>query len=116
VLVLLLGTTLFLTSALGIGLLISTLCLTQQQAFSLSFFYAAPAIMLSGFGYPVNSMPHTLQLVTYLDPLRFYLIVLRGTFLKGVGLEALWPQMLAMTLLGIGTLTLATLRFHKSLD
>jgi ABC-2 type transport system permease protein len=116
VLVLLFGTTLFLTSALGIGLLISTLCLTQQQAFSLSFFYAAPAIMLSGFGYPVNSMPHTLQLVTYLDPLRFYLIVLRGTFLKGVGLEALWPQMLAMTLLGIGTLTLATLRFHKSLD
>src|SRR5882762_1075988 len=108
VLVLLFGTTLFLTSALGIGLLISTLCTTQQQGFSLSFFYVAPAIMLSGFGYPVNSMPHTLQLVTYLDPLRFYLIVLRGTFLKGVGLEALWPQMLAMTLLGIGTLTLAT--------
>ena len=61
-------------------------------------------------------MPRTLQLITYLDPLRFYLIVLRGTFLKGVGLEALWPQMIAMTLLGIGTLTLATLRFHKSLD
>jgi ABC-2 type transport system permease protein len=116
VFVLLLGTTLFLSSALGVGLLISTLCATQQQAFSLSFFYVAPAIMLSGFGYPVTSMPSTLQLITYLDPLRFYLIVLRGTFIKGVGLGALWPQMFAMILLGIGTLTLATLRFHKSLD
>ena len=116
VFVLLLGTTLFLSSALGIGLLISTICSTQQQAFSLSFFYISPAIMLSGFGYPITSMPTALQWLTNLDPLRFYLIVLRGTFIKGIGLGVLWPQMLAMTLLGAATLTLATLRFHKTLD
>lgn len=114
--VLLLGTTLFLSSALGVGLLISTVCSTQQQSFSLSFFYVSPAIMLSGFGYPVTSMPKLLQWFTYLDPLRFYLVVLRSTFLKGVGLEVLWPQMLAMAILGAGALTLATFRFHKTLD
>ena len=114
--VLLIGTTLFLSSALGVGLLISTISATQQQAFSLSFFYITPAIMLSGFGYPIGSMPTALQWITNLDPLRFYLVVLRGTFIKGVGLEVLWPQMVAMALLGAATLTLATLRFHKTLD
>jgi ABC-2 type transport system permease protein len=114
--VLLLGTTLFLSSALGVGLLISTLCETQQQAFAISFFYISPAIMLSGFGYPITSMPTALQWFTNLDPLRFYLVVLRGTFIKGVGLGVLWPQMIAMAILGAATLTLATLRFHKTLD
>lgn len=116
VFVLLLGSTLFLSSALGVGLLISTLCQTQQQAFAISFFYISPAIMLSGFGYPITSMPIALQWFTNLDPLRFYLIVLRGTFIKGIGLDVLWPQMIAMALLGAVTLTLATLRFHKTLD
>jgi ABC-2 type transport system permease protein len=116
VLVLLLGTTLFLSSALGVGLLISTICSTQQQSFSLAFFFVTPAIMLSGFGYPITSMPTALQYVTNLDPLRFYLVVLRGTFIKGVGLGVLWPQMVAMTILGAGALTLATLRFRKTLD
>ncbi len=116
VFVLLLGSTLFLSSALGVGLLISTLCQTQQQAFAISFFYISPAIMLSGFGYPITSMPTALQWFTYLDPLRFFLIVLRGTFIKGIGLEVLWPQMIAMAILGSATLTLATLRFHKTLD
>src|SRR5271167_1655898 len=116
VFVLLLGTTLFLSSALGVGLLISTLCQTQQQAFAISFFYISPAIMLSGFGYPITSMPIGLQWFTNLDPLRFYLVVLRGTFIKDIGLGVLWPQMIAMALLGAATLTLATLRFHKTLD
>jgi drug efflux transport system permease protein len=115
-LVLMLGTTLFLLSALGVGLLISTACQTQQQAFAISFFYICPAIMLSGFGYPITSMPTALQWFTNLDALRFYLVVLRGTFIKGVGLDVLWPQMIAMAILGAGTLTLATLRFHKTLD
>jgi ABC-2 type transport system permease protein len=114
--VLLLGTTLFLSSALGVGLLISTVSQTQQQAFAISFFYISPAIMLSGFGYPITSMPIALQWFTNLDPLRFFLIVLRGTFIKGVGLDVLWPQMVAMAILGAATLTLATLRFHKTLD
>ena len=113
---LLLGSTLFLSSALGVGLLISTLCQTQQQAFAISFFYISPAIMLSGFGYPITSMPTALQWFTNLDPLRFFLIVLRGTFIKGIGLAVLWPQMIAMAILGSVTLTLATLRFHKTLD
>jgi ABC-2 type transport system permease protein len=116
VLVLMLGTTLFLSSALGVGLLISTVCQTQQQAFAISFFYISPAIMLSGFGYPITSMPTALQWFTNLDPLRFYLVVLRGTFIKGIGLDVLWPQMIAMAILGGATLTLATLRFHKTLD
>ena len=114
--VLMLGTTLFLSSALGVGLLISTVSETQQQAFAISFFYITPTIMLSGFGYPITSMPTALQWFTNLDPLRFYLIVLRGTFIKGVGLDVLWPQMVAMAILGAATLTLATLRFHKTLD
>ncbi|MFZ2062164.1 MAG: ABC transporter permease [Candidatus Binatus sp.] len=114
--VLLLGTTLFLSSALGVGLLISTVSETQQQAFAISFFYITPTIMLSGFGYPITSMPTALQWFTNLDPLRFYLIVLRGTFIKGIGLDVLWPQMIAMAILGAATLTLATLRFHKTLD
>jgi ABC-2 type transport system permease protein len=116
VFVLLLGSTLFLSSALGVGLLISTVSQTQQQAFAISFFYITPAIMLSGFGYPITSMPTALQWFTNLDPLRFFLVVLRGTFIKGVGLDVLWPQMIAMAILGAGTLTLATLRFHKTLD
>jgi ABC-2 type transport system permease protein len=115
-LVLLLGTTLFLLSALGVGLLISTACSTQQQAFSVTFFYVTPAIMLGGFGFPISSMPKVLQWLTYLDPLRFYLVVLRSVFLKGVGLSVLWPQMLALTILGTSALTIATLRFHKTLD
>jgi ABC-2 type transport system permease protein len=114
--VLMLGTTLFLSSALGVGLLISTVSQTQQQAFAISFFYISPAIMLSGFGYPITSMPTALQWFTNLDPLRFFLVVLRGTFIKGVGLDVLWPQMIAMAILGAATLTLATLRFHKTLD
>jgi ABC-2 type transport system permease protein len=116
ILVLLLGSALFLLSALGVGLLISTVCQTQQQAFAISFFYISPAIMLSGFGYPITSMPTALQWFTNLDPLRFFLVVLRGTFIKGVGLDVLWPQLIAMAILGAGTLTLATLRFHKTLD
>jgi ABC-2 type transport system permease protein len=116
VFVLLLGTTLFLLSALGVGLLISTVSQTQQQAFAISFFYISPAIMLSGFGYPITSMPKALQWFTYLDALRFYLVVLRGTFLKGIGLAELWPQMIAMAILGATTLMLATLRFRKTLD
>jgi ABC-2 type transport system permease protein len=115
-LVLLLGTILFLLSALGIGLLISTACTTQQQAFSITFFCVTPAIMLGGFGFPIASMPKMLQWFTYLDPLRFYLVVLRSAFLKGAGLSVLWPELLALTILGTSALTIATLRFHKTLD
>ncbi len=114
--VLLLCTILFVASAIAVGLVISTLCSTQQQAFASSFFYVMPAIMLSGFSYPVMSMPRALQWVTYIDPLRFYLVVLRSTFLKGGGLTDLWFETSVMTLIAGVMLAIATARFHKTLD
>src|SRR5208282_5069810 len=79
-LILLLGTCLFLLSTLGLGLLISTLCKTQQQAFASTFFVINPMFILSGFAFPIASMPTPLQWLTYLDPLRYYLVVIRATF------------------------------------
>jgi ABC-2 type transport system permease protein len=116
VLVLLGGAILFLLCMLGVGLLISTVSSTQQQAMVTAFFFIMPAITFSGFGFPISTMPQWLQYLTYLSPLRYFLVVLRGTYLKGVGMEILWPQMLAMAVLGIGLLTMAVLRFHKALD
>lgn len=115
-LVLMLGTSVFLLSMLGVGLLISTLCQTQQQALAANFFFISPAFLLSGFSFPIASMPEPLQWLTYLDPLRYFLVILRSTFLKGVGLDVLWPQMLAMAGLGAALLTVSVLRFRKSLD
>ena len=116
ILVLFAGAILFLLCMLGVGLLISTVSSTQQQAMVTAFFFIMPAITFSGFGFPISTMPQWLQYLTYLSPLRYFLIVLRGTYLKGVGMEILWPQMLAMTALGISLLTIAVLRFHKALD
>lgn len=110
------GAILFLLCMLGVGLLISTVSATQQQAMVTSFFFIMPAITFSGFGFPIATMPQWLQYLTYASPLRYFLIVLRGTYLKGVGFEILWPQMIAMGALGLGLLTVAVLRFHKALD
>ncbi len=110
------GAILFLICMLGVGLLISTVSSTQQQAMVTAFFFIMPAITFSGFGFPISTMPQWLQYCTYLSPLRYFLVVLRGTYLKGVGMEILWPQMAAMTALGLSLLTLAILRFHKAVD
>ncbi|HEX7638342.1 MAG TPA: ABC transporter permease [Burkholderiaceae bacterium] len=115
-LLLLAGTALFLLTALGLGLLISTLCRTQQQAFASNFFVLNPMFILSGFGFPIASMPQALQRLTLLDPLRYFLIIVRGTFLKGVGLDVLWPQFAGLAALGTMLLTVSVLRFRKSLD
>jgi len=115
-LILLLGVSLFLTCTLGMGLLISTLCKTQQQAFASSFFILMPGFTLSGFSFPIASMPLAMQWITYLNPLRYLLVVLRGTFLKGVGIGVLWPQMLAMAVIGATVLSVSVFRFRKSLD
>ncbi len=115
-LVLLLGTSFFLLSTLALGLLISTLCSTQQQAFSTNFFVLNPFFILSGFAYPISSMPQVLQWLTYINPLRYYLVVIRGTFLKGVGLSVLWPELAAMAAIAIVLLTASILRFRKSLE
>jgi len=116
ILVLLAGSLLFIACVLGVGLLISTVSNTQQQAMVVSFFFIQPAITLSGFGFPISSMPPVLQWLTYLDPLRYYLIVLRGTFLKGVGLDLLWPQFVGMAIIAAVMLTAAAARFRKTLD
>jgi ABC-2 type transport system permease protein len=115
-LVLLLGTVLFLLCMLGVGLFISTISATQQQAMVTAFFFIMPAITFSGFGFPISSMPQALQQLTLLDPLRYFLVVLRSVYLKGIGLEILWPQMAAMAGLGVTLLTISVFRFHKSLD
>jgi ABC-2 type transport system permease protein len=116
IMVLFLGAILFLVCMLGVGLLISTVSATQQQALVTAFFFIMPAITFSGFGFPINTMPLWLQYLTYASPLRYFLVVLRGTYLKGVGLGILWPQMLAMGVLGTVLLAVAVLRFHKALD
>jgi ABC-2 type transport system permease protein len=114
--VLLLGTSLFLLAALGMGLLLSTLSRTQQQAFALNFFLVNPFLVLSGFAFPIAAMPRVLQWFTVINPLRYFLVVIRAVLLKGVGLDIVWPSMLAMAGLGIAMLTLSILRFSKSLD
>lgn len=106
---------LFLSTALGIGLLISTVSRTQQQALLTMFLYFMPAVLLSGFLFPIANMPRAAQGLTYLNPLRYYLVILRGVFLKGVGVRVLWPQMAALLLLGVVTLAVATRRFRKTL-
>jgi len=115
-LVMTLGTSLFLLSALGLGMLVSTICKTQQQAFATNFFVLNPLFTLSGFAFPISSMPEPLQWLTVVDPLRYFLIVVRGTFLKGVGLAELWPHFAAMALIGTVLLGFSVLRLRKSLD
>ena len=105
----------FLMTTIGIGLIISTLSETQQQAMMSTFFFYLPALLLSGFMFPIANMPKIVQAVTYLNPLRYFLIIIRGIFLKGVGIDILWPQILALLLLGIFVLTLAVKKFHKTL-
>ena len=115
-LLMLLGASLFLSAAVGLGLLLSTLARTQQQAFALNFFVVNPFFILSGFAFPIASMPRVLQWFTVINPLRYFLVVTRAEFLKGVGIEAIWTQLLALALLAAGMLTLSVLRFSKSLD
>ena len=115
-LVMLLGASLFLLAALGLGLLLSTFSRTQQQAFALNFFLVNPLFILSGFAFPIAAMPRVLQWFTLINPLRYFLVIIRAVFLKGVGIDVLWPHLAAMALLGVGMLTLSVLRFRKSLD
>ncbi|HSE15103.1 MAG TPA: ABC transporter permease [Candidatus Deferrimicrobium sp.] len=114
-LLLLVATTFYLMSTLGIGLFISTVSRTQQQAMMSVFFFYFPAVLLSGFMFPVANMPSLVRYLTYANPLCYFLVILRGIFLKGTGLAALWPQMAALLLLGSATLFVSTRRFRKTL-
>jgi ABC-2 type transport system permease protein len=112
----LLGASLFLLAALGLGLLLSTLSRTQQQAFALNFFIVNPLFILSGFIFPIAAMPKVLQWITLVNPLRYFLVIIRAEFLKGVGAAVLWPELAAMALLAVTALTVSVVRFRKSLD
>jgi ABC-2 type transport system permease protein len=115
-LVLLLGAILFLIAAIGLGLLLSTVSKTQQQAFALNFFLVFPLFILSGFAFPIAAMPSILQWCTLINPLNYFLVVIRAVFLKGVGVDVLWPQLTALALLGVAMLGVSVLRFRKTLD
>ena len=116
-LLLMLLTLLYLLNTLGLGLLVSTLVNTQQQAMMFSAFVVmVPMIYLSGLLFPIENMPHAIQIVTYAVPVRYYANVIRGIFLRGSGLAALWPDALALLGIGAFLLTLASRRFRKSLD
>jgi ABC-2 type transport system permease protein len=106
----------YLLSTLGLGLFVSTISKTQQQAMMTAiFFFLTPMMYLSGFVFPIENMPSWIQPVTYLIPLRYFLVIVRGIFLKGIGLEILWPQALALLVWGLAVLSLATLRSSKRL-
>jgi ABC-2 type transport system permease protein len=114
-LLLLLCTVIYLLSVLGIGLFISTIAKTLQQAMMATFLFYMPAVLLSGFMFPIENMPPVFQYVTYVNPLRYFLVIIRGIFLKGNGIIILWPQMAGLLALGIAMITVSSLRFRKRL-
>ncbi len=104
----------YLVTTLGLGLFVSTISSTQQQAMMTSvIFFMMPMVLLSGFVFPIENMPGVMQIVTYLVPLRYFLVILRSIFLKGVGLEVWWPQALALAGWGAAILILAIARSSK---
>jgi ABC-2 type transport system permease protein len=107
---------LFLLSTLGVGLFISTISQTQQQAMMSSFFFFMPAMLLSGFAFPIRNMPVPVQFLTYLNPLRYFMRIVRDLFLKGTGMDSLWPTMAALAAFGVAILGLSALRFRRKLD
>jgi ABC-2 type transport system permease protein len=113
VLLLLLASVLYILSALGVGLFISTISRTQQEAFMSAFLFFMPTLLLSGFMFPVTSMPAVFRWLTLINPVRHYMEIVRALFLKGAGIEALWRQLLALSLMGIGIPWLAAQRFRR---
>ncbi len=116
VVVLAVGLGTFIVAALGLGLFLSTISATQQQAMLASFFFTMPMITLSGFGTPISSMPPFFQKLSYLSPMSHVMVVLRSVYLKGVGLDVLWPNVAAMAAFAVIMLCISVLRFHKSLE
>jgi len=112
---LLVATTFYLMTTLGIGLFISTVSRTQQQAMMSVFFFYFPAVLLSGFMFPIANMPPPVRFLTYANPLRYFLVILRGIFLKGAGTATLWPPMAALLAMGLLTLLVTTRRFRKTM-
>ncbi len=114
---LLLGSTLlFLLSSLGAGLFISTVSKTQQQAMMATSLFFQPFFMLSGFTFPIRNMPQVAQWLTFVNPVRYFMEIVRGVFLQGAGIEALWTQMVALAIFGVAILAASVSRFHKQLE
>jgi ABC-2 type transport system permease protein len=107
---------LYLINALSIGILISTISRTQQQALMTIFFYFMPSMLFSGFVFPIYNIPLLMRWIAYINPLAYFLVILRGVFLKGVGITVLWPQLLFLALAGPILLGISVKRFHKKLD
>jgi ABC-2 type transport system permease protein len=101
-------------SSLGAGLLISTVSSTQQQAMMTAFFVIFPCMLLSGFSFPIDNMPVAVQYITLINPLRYFMIILRSIFLKGVGIEVLWRELAALAAIGLTVLLVAVGRFRKT--
>ena len=110
------GLLIYLLSFLSLGLFISTISRNQQQALVTTFFFIFPIILLSGFIFPIANMPAVIQWVTYINPLRYFLVVIRDIFLKGSGLDILWPQLAALLFIGLCVMVLAVRRVSKTLD
>lgn len=106
----------FFFTTLGLGILVSTVAKTYVQAVQLIQFLLMPSMLLSGFIFPVEAMPAPLQWISYLIPLRYFLTIVRGIIIKGVGLDYLWLQVLLLLALGLGVFTVAVLRFSKRID
>lgn len=110
------STLLFLLTTLGAGLFISTVSRTQQQAMMATSLFFQPFFMLSGFTFPIRNMPQLAQWLTWLNPVRYFMEIVRGVFLQGAGITALWPQMMALAIFGVTILWLSVQRFHKKLE
>ncbi|MEK7308350.1 MAG: ABC transporter permease [Nitrospirota bacterium] len=115
ILFLLFSTCIYLFTTLGIGLFISTISSTQQEANMAVFLFYLPTVLLSGFAYPIANMPQIIQWFTVLNPMRYFMVVIRSIFLKGVGLEVLWPQLVPLFIIGLVVISLSALRFRKKL-
>ena len=110
------ATLLFLLTTLGAGLFISTVSRTQQQVNMATGLIFQPFFMLSGFTFPIRNMPEIAQWLTFLNPVRYFMEIVRGVFLQGAGVQALWPQMVALAVFGVVILSASVLRFHKQLE
>jgi ABC-2 type transport system permease protein len=113
---LLFSTGIYLFTTLGIGLFISTISSTQQEAMMSVFLFYMPTMLLSGFAYPIANMPQIIQWFTFFNPLRYFMVVIRSIFLKGIGIEILWMQLVPLLIIGLLVITFSALRFRKSLE
>jgi len=110
------GMILYICTCLGLGILISTFSATQQQAMLLTSLVFIPSLLLSGFIFPIANMPPPVRLATRLVPLRYFLVIVRGIFLKGIGFSILWREFAAIAVLGAAIVALAVSRFRKTID